>query len=103
MDENIYVEPEIIEQETNKKAIIGFVCSTIGLVMCCGFQVGIVGLVFSIIALNEMKQTGLEKGKGLAIAGIILAILSFALLVLLIALGVITSLMVPLVAPPNYY
>ncbi|MCK5811354.1 MAG: DUF4190 domain-containing protein [Clostridiales bacterium] len=103
MDENTYVESEINEQGTNKKAIIGFVCSIIGVVLCCGFPVGIVGLVFSIMALNEIKQTGLENGKGLAIAGIVLAILSLLIIILLVGLGVITSLVTPLVEPLIYY
>ncbi len=103
MDENTYVESEINEQGTNKKAIVGFVCSIVGVVLCCGFPVGIVGLVFSIMALNEMKQTGLEDGKGLAIAGIILAVLSLIIIILLVSLGVIASFVTPLIDPITYY
>lgn len=72
MDENNYMEPQV-EKKNNTKAIVGFICAIVGFICC--FPVGIVGLVFSIIALNEMKASGEEQSRGLAIAGIIIAVI----------------------------
>ncbi len=59
------------QQAGNGMAVGGFVCSLIGLLLCCGGIVSIVGLILSIIGLNKSKQLN-GAGKGLAIAGIIL-------------------------------
>jgi len=79
MDENNNVEEvEVVEtdvaKKTNSKAITGFILGIVG--MFCCFPVGIVGLVFSIIALKEARGTEDGQGKGLAIAGIIIASIS---------------------------
>ena len=50
-------------QKTNTLALIGFITSLV----CCGTPVG---LVLSIIGLNQIKKNPLEGGKGLATAGI---------------------------------
>jgi hypothetical protein len=52
-------------QKTNIWAILGIIF---------GFLIPILGIVFSIIALVQIKKTG-EKGKGLAIAGLVIGIL----------------------------
>ena len=54
-------------KKTNGFAIAGFVLS---------FFVNILGLIFSIIGLNKVKET--NSGKGLSIAGIIISSLSIA-------------------------
>jgi hypothetical protein len=52
---------------TNGMAIASLVCSLVG----CGCGVGwILGVVFGIIALRQIKQTG-QAGHGLALAGLI--------------------------------
>ncbi|NMM98440.1 DUF4190 domain-containing protein [Bifidobacterium olomucense] len=53
----------------NGLAIAGFVCS---------FLFSIVGLVLSIIGLNQIKKQG-GKGRGLAIAGIVISIINTVL------------------------
>ncbi|RYQ12146.1 peptidyl-prolyl cis-trans isomerase [Bifidobacterium pseudolongum subsp. globosum] len=58
----------------NGMAIAGFVCS---------FFFSIVGLVLSIIGYNQTKKTG-EKGKELALAGIIISGLSIVMTVVMI-------------------
>ncbi|MBT1173557.1 DUF4190 domain-containing protein [Bifidobacterium sp. MA2] len=63
----------------NAMAIAGFVCS---------FFVAIVGLVLSIIGLNQIKRTG-EKGRGLAIAGIIISAVQMVITVLFIVFIVV--------------
>lgn len=53
---------------TNGLAIAGFVLS---------FFISLVGLILSIIALNQINRSnGTQKGKGLAIAGIVISALS---------------------------
>jgi len=87
MDENNIVE-EVVEtnvvKKTNSKAITGFVCGLVG--MFCCFPVGIIGLVFSIIALKEAQGDEEGKSKGLAIAGIIIASISIVWQVAVIAI-----------------
>ena len=63
-----YIPPEA-NQKYNSLAIAGFVCS---------FLVSIVGLILSIIGLNQIKKQG-GKGRGLAIAGIIISAASILL------------------------
>ncbi|MBT1170569.1 DUF4854 domain-containing protein [Bifidobacterium sp. SO4] len=55
-------------------AIAGFVCS---------FFVSLVGLILSIIGLNQIKKQG-GKGKGFAIAGIVISAASMVLGVILV-------------------
>jgi Ca2+/H+ antiporter len=56
------------QSRTSGMAIGGFICS---------FLCGLLGLILSIIALNQInKSMGMLRGKGLAMAGIIISILS---------------------------
>lgn len=57
------------EEFVNGFAIAGFVCS---------FLFALLGLIFSIIGLNKANENG-GKGKGLAIAGIIIAAINMFL------------------------
>jgi Domain of unknown function (DUF4190) len=51
---------------TNGMAIASLVCSLLGI--CCGVG-AFLGIIFGIIALGQVKQSG-QEGRGLAIAGI---------------------------------
>lgn len=62
-----------MERKTNTCAVVGFILS---------FFCGLAGLIVSIIALSQIKKTG-EKGKGLAIAGIILTCFSIIVPILI--------------------
>lgn len=60
---------------TNKSlAILGFVLSLV--------VGGLPGLIVSAVALNKMKQSGDEDGKGFAIAGLVIGIVVLAIWVL---------------------
>lgn len=60
--------------KTNGLAIAGFICA---------FLISLVGLILSIIALVQINNSnGMQKGKGLAIAGIIIAVLSMGVTIL---------------------
>ena len=77
------------KQESNGMAIGGFVCSLVGLLLCCGGIVSIIGLILSIIGLSKSKQMN-GSGKGLAIAGIIIGaigVVVFILTIILYAIG----------------
>jgi len=63
---------------TNPMALTGMIlglCSiTFGL-LCCGSVMGIAGIVFSAIGLNQISKNPEQQGKGMAIAGLITSIL----------------------------
>lgn len=59
-------------------AILGFVLS---------FFFSLVGLIICAVALKKMKEEGNEELKGLAIAGLVIGIVSLASVVLAISCG----------------
>ena len=69
------------QEETNVLAIIGLVLA---------FLMPPVGGVVSIIALNQIKKTG-QKGKGIAIAGIIVGFFAIVAIIAILAISVILS------------
>ncbi len=72
-------QPAVYPQDRwNGMAIAGFVCS---------FIFSIVGLVLSIIGYNQTKKTG-EKGKELALAGIIISGMTIVMIIAFVVLGV---------------
>lgn len=68
-------------QKTNTLAIVSLVTS---------FLCSPAGLITGIIALNQIGRTG-EKGRGLAIAGIVISVLGFLLSMALFASGGTTT------------
>lgn len=73
-----YMSPAA-NQQYNGFAIAGFVCS---------FFTSIIGLIFSIIGLNQIKRQD-GKGKGLAIAGIIISVAKLGIYLLLIVMIIV--------------
>lgn len=61
-------------QKTNGFAIAGFVC---------GILIPLFGIIFSAIALKQIKKTN-EKGYGLAVAGLVIGIVLTAFLLLIL-------------------
>ena len=53
---------------TNKMAVASLVCSLFGWLCVVG---PLFGMIFGFVALNQIKETG-QRGRGLALAGIIL-------------------------------
>lgn len=83
-------------QRTNAFAvtglIMGLVSITFGLCCCYGIPFNVLGIIFSLIALGQIRQNPqIYTGKGMAIAGLVISILSFALVALLMVLGVALS------------
>jgi hypothetical protein len=70
-----YVQPS----KTNGLAIAGLILSIIG-----GFILTLVGLILSCVGLGKAKEC--NSGKGVAIAGIVIAIIKFVLIILLLLL-----------------
>ena len=68
-------------QKYNGLAIAGFICS---------FFVAVIGLILSIIGLNQIKKQG-GKGKGLATAGIVISVISMVLSIVLVVVGLAGS------------
>ena len=62
----------------NRMAVASLLCSSIGWLFIIG---PLLGLIFGFLALGQIKQTG-QRGRGMAIAGIVIG-------GLVIALGVI--------------
>ncbi len=65
----------------NTQAIVGFVCSLVGLIIL-GIYMGILSIYFSVSAMKHLKVFPEEKGKGLAIAGLVIGIIDVAFTVL---------------------
>jgi Domain of unknown function (DUF4190)/GYF domain 2 len=63
---------------TNSFATAGLIFGLLSVTCCCcGFPFGILGMVFSLIALSQIHANpDLQTGSGIAIAGLILSILS---------------------------
>jgi hypothetical protein len=67
--------------KTNSYAQAGMICGILSVVCCCcGFPFGVLGLVFSLIGLSQIKANPhMYGGRGMAIAGLILSIVSLML------------------------
>ena len=67
--------------KTNSYALWGMIFGILSLICCCcGFPFGILGLIFSLIGLSQINANPqLHEGRGMAIAGLILSILSLLL------------------------
>jgi hypothetical protein len=67
--------------KTNSYAQAGMIFGILSVTCCCcGFPFGILGLVFSLIGLSQINANQeLHEGRGMAVAGLILSILSLLL------------------------
>jgi hypothetical protein len=66
--------------KTNSFATAGLIFGILSLACCCGFPLNILGLVFSLIGLSQInRHPELYEGRGIAVAGLILSVLSFVL------------------------
>ncbi|MFA0815264.1 MAG: DUF4190 domain-containing protein [Anaerofustis sp.] len=75
---NPYAQPS---QSTNIPALVGFILSLVGipaLFIGFGWLLGIAGIVLSIIGMVQVKKTN-QKGKGFALAGLIIGIVLIVL------------------------
>jgi hypothetical protein len=69
----------------NDMAVAGFILSLVGF-FCCGFLFSTLGLVFSCVALSQMNNDPQHRRRGLAVAGIVLALVKFLMIFGILAL-----------------
>ena len=70
--------PPPVRSGTNSSAIAALVCSILGLAPLCGFLFSIAGIVAGAVGINQIRRTG-QSGYGLAIAGIVVGILTLVI------------------------
>jgi len=80
---NIFNNRQYASQTTNGFAIAGFVTS---LIACAP-----VGLILSAVALSQFKSDPNQKGKGLAIAGLVISLISLVFFLILFVILVVAS------------
>jgi Domain of unknown function (DUF4190)/GYF domain 2 len=77
--------------KTNSFALTGMICGILSLTLCCccgGFPFNVLGLIFSLLALSQINASPeLHEGRGMAIAGLVLSILSLVFFITRLLLG----------------
>ena len=82
-------QPQRVNPFATTGLIMGLVSITFGLCCCYGIPFNVLGIIFSLVALAQIKGSPhLYSGKGIAIAGLITSLLSLVLVALLMILGV---------------
>jgi hypothetical protein len=81
---------------TNSMAMAGLVMGilsiTCGMCCCYGLPFNVLGIVFSLVALAQIRNDPLsQEGRPLAIAGLVLSVLSIVLAAFLLMLGLALS------------
>jgi hypothetical protein len=67
------------DERQNPLALTGFICSLLSILCCCtGPLFAVLGIVFSSVALVQINRTQLQRGRQLAIAGIVLGAIGLA-------------------------
>lgn len=70
---------QVIDERQNPLALTGFICSLLSILCCCtGPLFAVLGIAFSVIALIQINNNPTQRGKQLAIAGIILGVIGLA-------------------------
>jgi hypothetical protein len=68
--------------------IMGILSMTCGMCCCHGLPFNVLGIVFSLVALGQIKNDPLtQQGRPLAIAGLVLSLLGIVLAASMLALG----------------
>jgi hypothetical protein len=88
----IYITPT---RRTNSLALMGMVMGVLAITCgcCCyGMPFNVLGIVFSLVALAQIRNDPQsQEGSGLAIAGLVLSLLSLLMAVLFFAFGLAMS------------
>jgi len=76
---------------TNPMALTGMIMGILSITcgLCCyGLPFNVLGIIFSLVGLSQIKSDPIpQKGRGMAIAGLVLSVVSIVLVLLLLALG----------------
>jgi hypothetical protein len=86
----------ILVRRTNSLAtaslVMGLLSVTLGCCCCYGFPFNVLGLVFALIALNQINRAPeVEEGRALAVTGLVLSLVSLAFSVILGMFGFLAS------------
>ena len=73
-----------VSQSSNVLAIAGFVCSLILIPLGIGTLCAVAGLILSIMGLSSSKKLPDNKGRGLAVAGIVISAVRIVILFILL-------------------
>jgi len=73
-----------VVRKTNGFATASLVCGILSVLCCCGFPIGVLGIIFALVATSKIKdRPDLYQGRNLAIIGLILSLISLVLSVLM--------------------
>jgi hypothetical protein len=79
-------------RKTNPSAMAGLIFGLLAFFCCCKLLFGPMGIIFSLVGLSQInRQPDFYEGRGFAIAGLVLSILSVLLAVVLILLAMATG------------
>ena len=79
-------------RRTSPSAMAGLVFGLLAFFCCCKFLFGPLGIIFSLVGLSQInRQPEDYEGRGLAIAGLVLSLLSILLAVLLVLIAIATG------------
>jgi hypothetical protein len=79
-------------RKTNPSAMAGLIFGLLALFCCCKFLFGVLGIIFSLVGLSQInRQPDFFEGRGLAIAGLVLSVLSLLLAAVLLLIAIATG------------
>lgn len=79
-------------RKTNAYAMAGMIFGLLAVLCCCKFLFGALGIIFSLIGLAQInRHPEFYEGRGLAIAGLVLSLLSLLLAMVLIMIAMATG------------
>lgn len=61
---------------TSGMAVAGFLFSLLGIPCCMTIVFPLLGLIFSMVALGQTNRDGSENGRGLAVAGLVISVVT---------------------------
>lgn len=65
--------------------VMGIIAMTFGLCCCYGLPFNVLGIIFALVAIGQINDNPhLYEGKGVAIAGLVICLLSLALAILMV-------------------
>jgi hypothetical protein len=83
--------PVYSSSSTNGNAIAGLIFGILAMTCPCGgVLVGALGIIFSCLALSQLNHTHVQKGRGMALAGLVLSIIGLLFWLGFGALGIFT-------------
>jgi hypothetical protein len=79
-------------RKTNSYAMAGMIFGILAFLCCCKFLFGALGIIFSLIGLSQIsRHPELYEGRGPAITGLVLSILSLLLALIFIIIALATG------------